>query len=102
MALVTQLPGLPAIIDRITSRQNLRRLRFEFLQCVVDARADAGDLHRVQLLESSQRARLYRFRQRGDRGERDQLAVGSTYMVGQQLLSVEALTAFNLRDDAIA
>jgi hypothetical protein len=48
IALVTQLARLAAVVDRVTGRQDLRRLRLQLLQRLVDARA-----HPVILTELS-------------------------------------------------
>src|SRR6185369_14110988 len=98
IAFVAQLAGLAAVIDRIAGRQDFCGLGLKFLERDVDARANARDLDRVELLKTVQAAWLNSVLERRNRGERNELSRWSAHMVIEQLIGIKALAPLNLRN----
>ena len=103
VALGAQLAGFAGVIQLVTFRQDFARRRFQGFQRLVqraDGHAAEGD--GVELLKAVERARRGFLLQRREGAHRHQLPVRPLHIIVLQLAGIQALDAFELRNDLVA
>ena len=102
-SLLAELARLARIIDRVAGRQDFLGRGLEHFQRLVERAAGlAGKFHRVELLKTIERAGHRLVLDVGDGAERDELVLRTADVDVRQLVGVEPLGAFDLRNDLIA